>query len=80
MNELPVDPEMEFSNRSESSESNIDKVIDDQDSESENESVRPDMEEDRADENDGMQPDPELAEIQGTVTVIQKRLKEDTLK
>ena len=29
MNELPVDPEMEFSNRSESSESDIDKVKDD---------------------------------------------------
>ena len=29
MNELPVDPEMEFSNRSESSESDVDKVRDD---------------------------------------------------
>ena len=40
----------------------------------------PDGEENPNAEIDKMMPDPELAEVQGTVTVIQKSQKEDTLK
>ena len=80
MNELPVDPDMEFSQKSESSESDMDKVKDDEESGSDNESLQPEMDQNRTDQIDALIPDPELAEIQGTVTVIQKNQKQDALK
>ena len=49
MNELPVDPDMEFSQKSESSESDMDKVKDDDESGSDNESIQPEMDQNRTD-------------------------------
>ena len=62
----------------ESSEADVGFVPSDRDSGSDEESLLP--QDENPDENDGLLQNPGDSEIEGTVTVIKKSQKEDTLK